>query len=350
MNKTETTSSPDYRKLREHDGDSPVPYNPPALANAEDAVERPRLITAQEILDMPDNMLWLVDDLIPQGGVAMIVGSPGVGKTWMALLLSKSVSEGESFLGRKTTKAPVAYIDLESSRAMLKKRIEGIQPMAVKFMPGWDMDRPFRLSQSSIEVLAKEGYVIIIDCLVRAHGAEENSAKEMSVVMNRLRYLANLGGTIILLHHQGKGDENEYRGSSDILAGTDVTYSLKGRDGQLKLKTLKSRVGENIEIALSLRINDDSVELTDITHQKEAQKKEVEQEQLDALTAVLRGLSRNGQYPNQSAVVDAATTEMSVGKDAILALLKVGEGKYWEKIKDPEDSRGRIYKPITDTL
>jgi hypothetical protein len=95
--------------------------------------------------------------------------------------------------------------------------------------------------------------LIIFDSLIRFHRAEENSATEMAEVMQNLRALANLGATIVVLHHKPKAEGAHYRGSSDIAGGVDTAFSVS-RDrqaGTLKLDCFKSRFVE--EFSLTLR-------------------------------------------------------------------------------------------------
>lgn len=306
--------------------------------------ETPKLISAQDILDLEENLSWAVEGLIPQGGVMMVSGRPGVGKTWLALLLAKAVSEGLLFLSRTTQKRKVAYIDLENPKTVLKERISIIRPMCVEFAPAWAMQETFSLKDSHLDHLAKENYFIILDSLVRAHGADENSSTEMAKVMNRLRGLTHKGATIVFLHHRGKGENTEYRGSSDILAGVDVAYLLDSKDGHLELKTLKSRVGVELKIPLSLKIDHDRVELKDLSQEIEAQKQVEERELLENLAGVIKSLMDNGGYPNQTEIVKQCEEEMGWERKTTLRILKKGEMEYWER--DPTNKKPVLYKPI----
>jgi hypothetical protein len=77
--------------------------------------------------------------------------------------------------------------------------------------------------------------------------------------MREFRRLANLGATILLLHHTGKsGTSKKYRGSSDIKAAVDTAYllekvaSLGGADKlrRLKMTNFKSRFAEGKNFAM----------------------------------------------------------------------------------------------------
>jgi hypothetical protein len=101
--------------------------------------------------------------------------------------------------------------------------------------------------------------LIVVDSLVSFHRGNENDATETRAFMQGFRRLADLGATIILLHHSGKSDSSrEYRGSSDIKASLDVGYHLanlgdSSQLGMLRLKAFKARFSVQPEIILNYR-------------------------------------------------------------------------------------------------
>ena len=44
-------------------------------------------------------MKWLIDDLLPVGGVVMLSAKPKMGKSFLAIQLALSVASGGEFLG-----------------------------------------------------------------------------------------------------------------------------------------------------------------------------------------------------------------------------------------------------------
>jgi hypothetical protein len=84
--------------------------------------------------------------------------------------------------------------------------------------------------------------VIVIDSFVAFAQCDENSASEVRAFMQPLRRLADMGATVILLHHSGKGETSkDFRGSSDIKAAVDVAYHLSNMGDPSRLSTLKLR-------------------------------------------------------------------------------------------------------------
>jgi hypothetical protein len=67
----------------------------------------------------------------------------------------------------------------------------------------------------------------------------------MSLVMERLRKIANWGTTVLVIHHhrKGKGDPSQMlRGSSDIAGGIDIEYALTRKGKYLVFQSGKTRI------------------------------------------------------------------------------------------------------------
>jgi hypothetical protein len=90
--------------------------------------------------------------------------------------------------------------------------------------------------------------------MVRFHSAQsENSASDMSEVMGCFRRIAQTGAAVFILHHRGKAENSQYRGSSDIQGAVDLSLMLV-KDEKKRLLTLtsaKNRIGsEQIKVTL----------------------------------------------------------------------------------------------------
>jgi hypothetical protein len=76
--------------------------------------------------------------------------------------------------------------------------------------------------------------------------------------MGELRSLANAGASPFVLHHKPKAEGTHYRGSSDILGGVDLAYSVfRDREaGLIRLECFKSRYGEEFSLTLRPELSD----------------------------------------------------------------------------------------------
>jgi hypothetical protein len=70
---------------------------------------------------------WLVDELVPEGGITAIIAAPGGYKSSFTLLMADAVSKGKDFLDRKTRRRRVLYVDNENPPDVLKARNESMR-------------------------------------------------------------------------------------------------------------------------------------------------------------------------------------------------------------------------------
>jgi hypothetical protein len=190
---------------------------------------------------------WLVQGLLPLGSVTLLSAASGTGKTWLAHGLAGAVAHGTPFLGRSVQARRVVYFDGENPAAVVKNRIESLgiaQTSDLGIWGGWLDEPPPRPDDERVVAFARRFQPLMIwDPLVRFHDGDEQSSTETRAFMTKFRDLANLGATVVVLHHTGKTKgSKQYRGSSDIPASVDMAYKLEGspRNGELHRLTLEN--------------------------------------------------------------------------------------------------------------
>lgn len=210
---------------------------------------------------------WLVTGLIPKSEVILITGLPASFKSFLVQALAAAVSEGCDFLGRTTKQTAVLLLDRDNPLHIITQRLEMLhisQGDHFRVWGNWVGDIPPEIGDPRLEEIAKNHHpLIIFDSFVRFHDADENSAKEMAVVMAELRKLVTAGATVIVIHHSPKQNPKasrkekqkpSYRGSSDIYAGVDVAFSLSvNRETSppvLTLECFKQRAIEEFTITI----------------------------------------------------------------------------------------------------
>ena len=199
---------------------------------------------------------WVVEGIIPRASVTLIAGEPGSYKSWLALSLLGSIVCGKKYLERECAALPVLYLDRENPLPVVHERLAilGIESLCdSRIWGGWLPDNPPAIGDERLVQIARERCpLLIFDSLIRFHTADENSATEMAQVMQNLRMLANVGATVVALHHRPKSETSRYRGSSDIAGGVDTAFSVS-RDRQtgiVELGCFKSRFIEEFSITL----------------------------------------------------------------------------------------------------
>jgi hypothetical protein len=196
-----------------------------------------------------------VEGLIPLGQITLFAGEPSSGKTWLGMLVGKSLANGEMFLGRSVIRCDnVIYFDRENPLSVVTERMHSIFGDQAVNYHHWGLwvhgDEPPPFGSARYEQFAMPGNVLIFDSLARFHTADENSPTEMARVFAQLRKLQALGATVIVFHHRDKKLESGYRGTAEIAAGCDVMYSLsrEKQDDLRTLKLIKSRCALDSEI------------------------------------------------------------------------------------------------------
>ena len=81
------------------------------------AVEAPQWETLADALIAPEAAeSWLVDGMIPLGGLSLMVGAPKAGKSTLARNLVLAAAQGREWLGRAVTQGPALYVTMEGRR------------------------------------------------------------------------------------------------------------------------------------------------------------------------------------------------------------------------------------------
>jgi AAA domain len=220
----------------------------------------------------PEPPPYLVDETVPQTGIAIIAGQFGVGKTFAGINLAAAVITGGQFAGREVKrrggvlwlaaegqneahsrfKAAIAHDGLDSEeRYPFVRQAEGVPLLT-------EAD-----ALSQLQALAKEAadgmrsrfgcdlVLIVIDTLSGAAGFDdENSASETQKVINLLRELSTTTDALVaVIDHHGKVAETGVRGSSAKSAGADAILAFLGeRDptgtvGNRRMAVAKLRSG-----------------------------------------------------------------------------------------------------------
>ncbi len=198
----------------------------------------------------------VIDGLLIEGTLNLITSESGDGKTTLVSEMAYRVSMGQPFAGRPTSKRPVLVLDRENPRAAMLAmfgRLAISEHDDFRVWGGWQPEDPPSPDASLILcwiAACDPRPLIILDSLVAFHPGAENDATETRAFLHRLRKLASLGGTVVVLHHVGKSESSRnYRGSSDIPAAIDLGLRISnhsevsGRLGRLEVKAFKDRFG-----------------------------------------------------------------------------------------------------------
>lgn len=223
-------------------GTLPEPQNESRISSSESRFE---LVDDVGILALPVPAP-LVDSMIAQRSLAVLLGEPGAGKTFLALDLALSVATGLSWLGRGVCQGPVVFIAAEGVSGIAprisawKKAHSAEGRMAIHFLrEAVRLVEPSDVSEF-LDVLRRmkaPPVLVVFDTLARSMtGADENSGRDMGVaiaVADHLREQFN--ATTLLVHHPTKKNRREPRGSGQLEGAADMMAALTRKDSHLWL-------------------------------------------------------------------------------------------------------------------
>ncbi len=198
--------------------------------NARETADRPKV--ADLVLDWDTLMAqplpeFLVEDILIQGGVALLAGESGLGKSFVALDLLLSVATGAPFLNRWATKQTKtlyvvgegAYDTRLRAVAWAKERglsrVDGfcVYPLPVNLNNEAEVDRMVEFAHEN------EFGLVCIDTLSQSTaGGNENDNGEMAKAMQAAHRISS---TALLVHHMRKGQDS-MRGASVLHNNADT--------------------------------------------------------------------------------------------------------------------------------
>ena len=204
---------------------------------------------------------FIVNNLL-RPGLAVLAGSPKIGKSWLVLHLCMQVAKGETFLGNKVKSGEVLYMALEDDPRRLQQRMmtiadEGTERLHITTScVGKTLDDDI----CSFEREHPRCRLIVVDTFqkIRKAGREMSYSNDYSDV-SRLKKLADdLGICILLVHHTRKMPDadcmNEISGTNGIAGSADTIMVLKKEKRTSRSAALycTGRDIEDRELTLSL--------------------------------------------------------------------------------------------------
>lgn len=216
-------------------------------------LNRFKLLSVSELHELP-RQRWAVHKVAPAAGIMGLYGPSGSGKSFLLIDMIALLAEGGVwFCHRIPAPLRVVVIVLEGESGF-RDRIEAWEvdcgrafPATVKFV-----FQPFRINDRS-DVLAMAAAVdaeggadvVVIDTLNRAApGADENSSRDMGIILEHAKELQSMfGGLLLLVHHTGKDVSKGMRGHSSLYAALDAAIEVTRTDDRREWSIAKSKDG-----------------------------------------------------------------------------------------------------------
>ena len=198
------------------------------------------VVHADQLNHLPP-LRWIQSTEIPANSLAILYGPSGSGKSFVALDYSLRIAQQE----------PVLYVAAEgvegyAARKIAWCRFHGLGAGHLHFVPQavnlLDPTGVELLIAACDQVQPVRPVMIVIDTLARCMvGGDENTARDMGLLVagcDRVREAT--GATILLVHHTGKSGLSE-RGSSALRAAASQMLELGDDDEILTLSCDKAK-------------------------------------------------------------------------------------------------------------
>lgn len=200
---------------------------------------------------------WLVNGIVPAGGLVVVGGAPNAGKSFVAIDLAMALcSYGQKFMGRSCDMSSVLYVTCE-----------GLGDFGSRLAAAWEYRKTPECSEVcdfghygepvdlrspvDIDALIEEARtlgkatlepcrLIVIDTLADSTaGVDENSSAEMGAALDNVaRLMRATNATVVLVHHSAKSGDT-LRGSGVLRAKADTVLRVAGNAVEIE----KSRYG-----------------------------------------------------------------------------------------------------------
>lgn len=221
------------------------------------------LLSSARLFDLP-SPIPLIDGLFDLESMVFLYGEPKSYKSFVALDWGLSIAAGLPWEGHPVERGTVLYVAAEGSsgipdriRAWVKHRtpMETLPPkdfylLKVPVPMGSPVDA-LAITELALELGAK---LVVLDTLARCSaGLDENSSKDMGILVHHADHLKEVSGaTVLFVHHSLKSNKSDLRGSSALKGAADSVFSCKrAGDGQIKLtNTDQKNHAETPEIVL----------------------------------------------------------------------------------------------------
>lgn len=191
---------------------------------------------------------FLVEPLIPYGGIFMIHGPGDVGKTQFMLGLAGHINRGTPLFGKWSTKSgPVVFVQADMTGMIQQLRVRAvIDDMNIEDIY-WavgdeggtldvDVTRMLIRKKSLVESIRElEPAMIVWDTLQKIHRMDENSNQTPRQVVSSLREMFPQTTHSLIHHNRGESREDnrvegeEFRGHTAWRDDLDAIFELRPR-------------------------------------------------------------------------------------------------------------------------
>lgn len=168
----------------------------------------------------------IIEGLLREREVGSVIGAAKTAKTWFSLALALAVASGEDFLGLKTNRRKVLYLDYELKPGTFRKRMSMLSPEKPEGFFYQCLRGETRLPTVAeiADLVEKKGFgLVVVDSLYRSGWiAEENNNDSTPRDLAPLQdFTRRVPCSLLCVDHTAKGGGNE-RSAVDAARGASA--------------------------------------------------------------------------------------------------------------------------------
>ena len=194
------------------------------------------MLDLRAMLELPAPR-WLVRNLLPETGLALIFGESNTFKSFVAIDVACHIAHGLHWCGNQVDQGAVLYLAGEGGYGVARLRI-----------PAWhkangllDSAPPLRLVKIAVDLTEKASVarlietvrlliedtgvpvrLVVIDTLARSFSGDESNGEAMGAFIAGCTAIQEEFSCLVLvIHHSGWGDKARARGHSSLWGATD---------------------------------------------------------------------------------------------------------------------------------
>ena len=268
---------------------------------------------------------WIWYPYIPLGTIVLLVGDPGIGKTYIALWIASILSNGGKFPFDNSNQnedfgpSNVIFQNGEDGVSYtLKQRLELLKADSKHIFMIDESDNMFRLDdlilfEESLKKLKPK--LVIIDPIQRyiPDGKSMDKANDVRSTLSPVRDLAEkYNCTIMIIMHRNKGNKTPslYRalGSIDFVGTARSMLTVEENNSKKYIHHTKSSMGINGK-SIQYEITNDGIEIIDAISPNELE--ENQDRKLDKAIEFLKNSLKNGYIASLELSYQAEEQEIS---------------------------------------
>lgn len=223
---------------------------------AKDKTPKPYFISVGELLNDRSPTAWLIQGLIELGAIALLVGPPSAGKSFLLLCWCLNVVLGRQWYGNRSVRqGTVIYIAGEGHSGFRRRCAAWAKHHGVDIS-----DAPLFFNQQTVQLIDEQSCLeahqavaavvkqhgpiamLCLDTFNRTAGSDENSNTDTAKVLHHVEkyFQRPFNCAVLVVHHSGH-EAQRARGASALPAAADSVFQLADKGGVRVLSVTKSK-------------------------------------------------------------------------------------------------------------